>query len=523
MPADYLRGSLTLSACREEEIETWGPRGLEWYRYLWWRHYEVPFALVLDLGLLLQWGEQFRFRSTWAREGEPVRRREVQETYEERVLHRLLNDPVWARLQSLTQDSPTADAVIGRALEILLEPVATRLTVRFHLPDLPPGVDFAADFAAAALSFAQTLRACLGDPRWVAAQQQRGSDHALLPAEAVATWAAEPDPLLRQWEELTDLLQTWVRPAEMFQEEDFFELEHLSWFPNERVRAAGRLLKAVERHLGPPSLPRSVRPRTLALAETPLESLGTYPTGGFAEIAHHGVWENLVPSELVYLKEGETVDPFTLRLVEGELLFYLRDAAVLRLLRRTFTFGLDLHPTFRAPIPNLSSSDPLRGVEVHRILLGLVLTLVEDLRQVFRRDSVQFEVALLTEEPSEEWSGEREALYALLRAPAEQQIVRVTVRSDTPATLLTQTATGRPDWWATVVLFSTPERLSALLPLGKTAKRAVTVVPVAVLRPPTALRGNGFLAFRAGADALSNLRQLREELLRRLIAPSARV
>ncbi len=58
-----------------------------------------------------------------------------------------------------------------------------------------------------------------------------------------------------------------------------------------------------------------------------------YPAGGFTAITPAGdgaAIENLVTSELVYMEDGEGPDVFTLRYVEGELLYYQRDDSVFR-------------------------------------------------------------------------------------------------------------------------------------------------------------------------------------------------
>ncbi len=68
-----------------------------------------------------------------------------------------------------------------------------------------------------------------------------------------------------------------------------------------------------------------------------------YPAGGFTAItpSSSANIENLVSSELVYMEDGDdVVDLFTLRYVEGELLFYTRDDSVFRRHRHTIMFAL---------------------------------------------------------------------------------------------------------------------------------------------------------------------------------------
>jgi len=68
-----------------------------------------------------------------------------------------------------------------------------------------------------------------------------------------------------------------------------------------------------------------------------------YPAGGFSAITPGGSnasIENLVTSELVYMEDGADVDIFTLRYVEGELLYYTRDDSVFR--RHRHVIGIAL-------------------------------------------------------------------------------------------------------------------------------------------------------------------------------------
>jgi len=68
-----------------------------------------------------------------------------------------------------------------------------------------------------------------------------------------------------------------------------------------------------------------------------------YPAGGFTAITPSASanFENLVTSELVYMEDGDdVVDLFTLRYVEGELLFYTRDDSVFRRHKHLITIAL---------------------------------------------------------------------------------------------------------------------------------------------------------------------------------------
>ncbi len=77
--------------------------------------------------------------------------------------------------------------------------------------------------------------------------------------------------------------------------------------------------------------------------DTQLADDTLYPAGGFTAItpSSSANIENLVSSELVYMEDGaDVVDLFTLRYVEGELLYYTRDDSVFRRHKHVIVFAL---------------------------------------------------------------------------------------------------------------------------------------------------------------------------------------
>jgi hypothetical protein len=100
--------------------------------------------------------------------------------------------------------------------------------------------------------------------------------------------------------------------------------------------AAGELARSLPRRV--PANRESRGVRATNLADDTL-----YPAGGFAAITPGGSnanIENLVTSELVYMEDGPGPDVFTLRYVEGELLYYTRDDSVFRRHRHVIAFAL---------------------------------------------------------------------------------------------------------------------------------------------------------------------------------------
>ena len=79
------------------------------------------------------------------------------------------------------------------------------------------------------------------------------------------------------------------------------------------------------------------------MRDTHLADESLYPAGGFTAITPGGSnanIENLVTSELVYMEDGPETDVFTLRYVEGELLYYTRDDSVFRRHRQVIGIAL---------------------------------------------------------------------------------------------------------------------------------------------------------------------------------------
>ena len=125
-----------------------------------------------------------------------------------------------------------------------------------------------------------------------------------------------------------------------------------------------------------------------------------YPAGGFASITPGGATtgniENLVSSELAYMEDGEPVDLFSLRYIEGELLHYTRDDSEFR--RHHHVIGIVL----AADLDGARVVD--RGLPWQRLILALGLAvaairwLAERLGEQALTVHLGFPPAVLTEE-----------------------------------------------------------------------------------------------------------------------------
>ncbi len=176
-----------------------------------------------------------------------------------------------------------------------------------------------------------TLRRALARPR----DERDASGRSELKGGAVATRLAEDYQRLargaRQSRALVD-------------DREVFAIDHLEVLGSYARRlAADHIGAAAEAIAGtlPRRLPANREQR--GQRDTNLADDSLYPAGGFTAItpSASASIENLVSSELVYMEDGEdVVDLFTLRYVEGELLFYTRDDSVFRRHHHTIMFAL---------------------------------------------------------------------------------------------------------------------------------------------------------------------------------------
>lgn len=479
----YLLGSLVYSARHPDDLPALAPRALKWYRRLLTLGRIGPFNVVLDLGWLLLDGEQFRFRSYFSDTRLDPAERATREAYEARVLVRRLQERNFERVRRILLDSQDPDLAVTRVLELVLGPACEDLPGLYAVDD-PDSlqVDFdRADFVRARDAFES-------------AEEAPGLFLGVLDALADLGPRMDLDRIL--------------------QDEDFYELQHIRVFPRDSLREVARRIKATERLLGPRRR-RSTRVfRERALADTNLESVGTYPTGGIAELTTTGPLDNLVSSELIYLDPNEPVDPFLLRFAENELLRYLRDSTVLRMMRRSVAFVIEECAEFACP---LVRGYELHGTKVNRCLMGLVMALTADLMAIFAQDDVDFTL-LLVGSPGEtaESQAERrevvEVLHLLLREKEEQGAARVEAVEGPFASVVARMrpASGRH---LTTVALARPEVIATLDGLRLPDTR---VVPVAV---HTWERGREVAGLNLvlAEDPLAALREAREAILEGMI------
>lgn len=228
-----------------------------------------------------------------------------------------------------------AEHLIGRLRQDRLIESATMAVLRLPLERRPHAVALIVDKLLRRLdvTFPMIPRASL---RFLLAQPEEDlwtmGDAALDDPEIVAMLS----------EQFNALSASARRTGMLLRESDVFVLEHLDALQNPSQQLALEHItdaaSAIER-----GLPRRIRARArkLGTQRTKMDEEGTYPTGGYASVANHGSLQNLVPTELAYVEDGEAIDLFDLRFATNELLKYTRDESVFHRQRRTVVLALD--------------------------------------------------------------------------------------------------------------------------------------------------------------------------------------
>jgi len=143
-----------------------------------------------------------------------------------------------------------------------------------------------------------------------------------------------------------------------------------------------------------------------------------YPAGGFTAITPSASsnFENLVTSELVYMEDGaDVVDLFTLRYVEGELLFYTRDDSVHRRHRHVITVALG------ADLEDARVKDPDVPWQRLVLTLGMLVSAIRWLNEQLGHEALTVHLAF----PPRVLASERELVELLLEGEITSGTVTV--------------------------------------------------------------------------------------------------
>jgi len=297
-----------------------------------------PFGVVVDVGMLLT-RPDFDARAGWAIEN--PRLRAAVDGYTEHVLGRLAGDP---HLEDLRDVVATLDSrTVAETLAVVCDELLARLGFSDGMPSAVarrvvalPREELLSDGVTALQDTPEVAEALAVMYEALAAGARRCGD---LLAAADATLARHFEALRHRGDRMA--LQQIMAAAEAIED----------------------------------GLPRKVKSRFKRAANvaTRLEEESTYPVGGYASIATWGSIENMVSSELAYIEDGKTVDPFDVRWASGELLRYTRDEGIFVRGARTPTLLLG------ADLESCRFKDPGPGWQRMVIALGFAVAAVRRL------------------------------------------------------------------------------------------------------------------------------------------------
>lgn len=172
--------------------------------------------------------------------------------------------------------------------------------------------------------------------------------------------------------------------------------------------------------------------------DTSLADDSLYPVGGFSAITPGGSnanIENLVTSELVYMEDGPEPDVFTLRYVEGELLYYTRDDSVFRRHRHMITVALG------ADLEDARVKDPDVPWQRLVLTLGMLVSAIRWLNEQLGHQALTVHLAF----PPKVLAPERELVELLLEGEITSGTVVVVEQTWDDAVAVAVAARGISD------------------------------------------------------------------------------
>jgi hypothetical protein len=198
----------------------------------------------------------------------------------------------------------------------------------------------------------------------------------------------------------SDLARAAQRARDLVGDADIFALENLAVLGALAQRlAVSDVMHAQESLLRgiPKRVPRKRKKEGDVAAK--LDDESAYPAGGFSSMSTSGTIENLVTSELIYMDPPgtkETIDLFDMRWVEGELLYYTRDEAILVRRRRLVFMALD------ADLVRARVKDAHLPWQRIVLVLATVMVLTKKLVELLGEEALELRVVFLGPDLAEE-------------------------------------------------------------------------------------------------------------------------
>lgn len=365
--ATFMVGSLLWSGFA---VPNPGPRlqqAVQWYAALLGVGLEgLPFAVVYDLGSLLLEGPSIPLAMTdWYQEI-PEEERSVRGRYGSGFLCAIAEQPWFLQAHDIIAASPVQDKAVIYALERLLRPL--------NLPRTD-GLIFTPS-RLSQLPWSRFARE-MGESKPFELSRRHLAEFSTWLEQDVETLRAAMD------EEFRDFLgrSEMQGKRDLLSPVDLYELRHLQSLPTEERRLAARQLMQAELLIGDPEANLS-NLREMEQVEVDLKDESSYPSGGLGSLSNKGAWENLAPTELIYMGQKGETDLFSVRVVEGGLLFYTRDEGVLKRKRRRVHLVLDLDSSFQFKFPE-------HPMSLDRIVEGMAARFTKDMLTLFEGDACQ--------------------------------------------------------------------------------------------------------------------------------------
>ena len=307
------------------------------------------------------------------------------------------------KLRPVTDDPELAaairryeDALLGRLANDRRILAAGFAALRLPEPMHPQAVGILVAGILARIGFTGGVEA---SPAIVRRLTGRRPDEALAHGfSALRTDAALRASLAAQYAELARAAQ---RARDLVGDADIFALENLAVLGGLAQRLAVADVMHAQEAIGR-GIPKRVQRRRKKEGDVAAKADddSAYPAGGFSSMSTSGSIENLVTSELIYMDPpasrlesskrnlggaGE-IDLFDMRWVEGELLYYTRDEAILVRRRRVVILALD-EALVRARVKEAHL--PWQQIV---LVLALIIVLVKKLVELLGEEALELRV-----------------------------------------------------------------------------------------------------------------------------------
>lgn len=419
----YQYATMSLSLRHDRDIRENIERDLLLYKeiVLELRH-TPPLGLTLDLIALWRQGNQFSSRSIQPHEQERSR---LLLRIQNEVFYRLLRNPVFQQIQRILPTLPSA------AEQNAPKPSEATPSFREKVLQKRPALSLldkaivylVSHLFRASKSLVDSFRPHAMFPSiqptpayqhlYALFQQDPG-------AESPPLWSNNSTQVMEEFERqiqqpgwtqshLQDIMGDWLRvsqeqwlPSSCVSIVNY--MKHLD-SPLKRVKWQ-QMQSVLARIPSAQNLHKLVALRDIAYREFHIPTSSTKPEGGYSGLARRGDIASLLPSELLFWDDSEPINPFFLRWVEHEALFYEREQSHSNTRHRQLCFTLDLAPEdayYKATqLPTSALS----------VLFAFLARACLDLRQICPEEVLDFHIAL---GPAVAWEQEADLLALFLQ------------------------------------------------------------------------------------------------------------